>query len=153
MHYGKVNDQLYVGSCPRQLSHIAGEMQSELGITAVVNLQMTSDIEGNCLDIIGQDALKADRNECDLDAVDSLRRVYEQNKILFIWIPIPDFSSTGRELMSPQAALVLKTMLDKGHRIYVHCNAGRWNLSKVKATLILDSETKRIAFTLVCLYF
>ena len=124
MHYGQVNEQLYVGSCPRQLSHIANDMQKELGITAVINLQVTKDIERNCLEIIGPDTVKADRDENNLDAADALRRTYEERNMLFIWMPITDFSSTGRELMSPQAALVLKTMLDKGHRIYVHCNAG-----------------------------
>lgn len=125
MHYGQVNEQLYVGSCPRQLSHIANDMQKELGITAVLNLQVTKDIERHSWEIIGPDTIIADRKDNDLDAVDSLRRTYEERNMLFIWIPITDFSSTGRELMSPQAALVLKTMLDKGHRIYVHCNAGK----------------------------
>jgi atypical dual specificity phosphatase len=99
-------------------------MQKELGITAVLNLQVTKDIERHCLGIIGPDAVKCDRDEYSLDAVNAMRKAYEENNILFIWIPITDFSSNGRELMSPQAAIVLKTMLDKGHRIYVHCNAG-----------------------------
>jgi len=30
--------------------------------------------------------------------------------------------------MSPQATLVLKTVLEKGHKVYVHCNAGMAHL-------------------------
>jgi len=124
MHYGRVNDKLYVGSCPRTLAHIEKELGQELGVTAVVNLQVVKDIERHCKKILGDDHVPAVNNEYDLRSVDILSKAYEKAGILFLWIPITDFSSTGRELMSPQATLVLKTLLEKGHRVYVHCNAG-----------------------------
>lgn len=125
MHYGRVNDNLYVGSCPRLLTHIEDELKNTLGVTAVLNLQVVQDIERNSRAIIGDEHAPEPNNEYDLASVDILRKAYEQAGILFLWVPITDFSSTGRELMSPQATLVLKTILEKGHRVYVHCNAGK----------------------------
>lgn len=125
MHYGRVNENLYVGSCPRTLAHIENELGKELGVTAVLNLQVKKDIERNCQSILGNRHVPEPNNEYDLASVDILRKAYEQAGILFLWVPITDMSSTGRELMSPQAALVLKTLLEKGHRVYVHCNAGK----------------------------
>ncbi len=131
MHYGRVNDKLYVGSCPRTLKHIENELGKELNITAVLNLQVIKDIERNCKSILGDNHVPEPNNEYDLASVDILRKAYEQAGILFLWIPITDFSSTGRELMSPQATLVLKNLLQKGHRVYVHCNAGMYRYFKV----------------------
>ena len=125
MHYGRVNENLYVGSCPRTLVHIENELGKELGVTAVLNLQVVKDIERNCKSILGNRHVPEPNNEYDLASVDILRKAYEQAGILFLWVPITDLSSTGRELMSPQSALVLKTLLEKGHRVYVHCNAGK----------------------------
>jgi len=124
MHYDRVNDKLYVGSCPRTLKHIENDLGKELGITAILNLQVVKDIERNCQAILGDRHVPEPNNEYDLGSVDILRKTYEQAGILFLWVPITDFSSTGRELMSPQATLVLKTLLEKGHKVYVHCNAG-----------------------------
>lgn len=125
MHYGKVNDKLYVGGCPRTLAHIDDELAKKLNITAVLNLQVVKDIERNCKAILGDKHVPEPNNEFDLRSVDILRKAYEQAGIVFLWVPTPDLSSTGRELMSPQSALVLKTLLEKGHRVYVHCNAGK----------------------------
>ncbi|CAF1617530.1 unnamed protein product [Adineta ricciae] len=124
MHYGRVNEQLLVGSCPRTLEHINSVLGQELGVTAVLNLQVIKDIEKNCKKILGDDHVPEPNNEYDLASVDILRKAYEQAGILFLWVPITDLSSTGRELMSPQSTLVLKTLLAKGHKVYVHCNAG-----------------------------
>ncbi|CAF1307928.1 unnamed protein product [Adineta steineri] len=124
MHYGRVNDKLYVGGCPRTLEHIENVLKKELNVTAVLNLQVVKDIERNCKKILGDDHVPEPNNEYDLASVDILRKAYEQAGILFLWVPITDLSSTGRELMSPQATLVLKTVLEKGHKVYVHCNAG-----------------------------
>lgn len=140
IHYGCVNDQLYVGSCPRVLSHVTDELKGKLGITAVINLQVLNDMERNCAAIVGKDKIKKDRNEYDLEIVETLRTVYDRSDILFMWLPITDFSTTGRELMSPQAALVLKTMLDKGHRVYVHCNAGSFRFFSS------SFQTKKLSF-------
>jgi len=137
MHYGRVNDKLYVGSCPRTLAHIENELGKELSITAILNLQVIKDIERNCKDILGDKHVPDSNNEYDLASVDKLRKAYEQAGILFLWVPITDFSSTGRELMSPQATLVLKTLLDKGHRVYVHCNAGMSNEKMSKECFIV----------------
>jgi protein-tyrosine phosphatase len=84
------------------------------------------DIERNCRGIIGDNDKPQPNNEFDLSSVDILRKAYEKAGIIFLWMPITDFSTTGRELMSPQAALVLKRVLEKGHQVYVHCNAGMY---------------------------
>jgi atypical dual specificity phosphatase len=135
MHYNRINEQLSVGSCPRLPSHISHDFVNELRITAVINLQAMSDIEQNCREIIGNETVQNDQDQVDLDSMRKLRDVYEKANILFIWIPVADFSSTGRELMLAQATLILKTMLDKGHRVYVHCNAGRFLLFSLNCTL------------------
>lgn len=147
---------MYVGSCPRVSSHITDELKGKLGITAVINLQVLNDMERNCSAIVGQDKIKKDRNEYDLEIVQTLRTVYDRSDILFMWLPITDFSTTGRELMSPQAALVLKTMLDKGHRVYVHCNAGWF---RFLFFFFSNEKNQRFslgvgrAFGLICAYF
>lgn len=132
MHFGRVNEHLYVGSCPRTLEHINNVLAKELNVTAVLNLQVKKDIERNCQAILGDDHVPEPNNEFDLASVDILRKAYEQAGVLFLWVPITDMSSTGRELMSPQAALVLKTLIDKGHRVYVHCNAGKSNANDTR---------------------
>ncbi len=136
MHYGCVNEKLYVGSCPRTLEHIENELGKELGITAVLSLQVQNDIEQNCKAILGDDHVPAANKEYDLASVDILRKAYDQAGILFLWVPITDFSSIGKELMSPQATLVLKTVLEKGHKVYVHCNAGKEKLSRKNILLL-----------------
>ena len=128
MHYSCVNGKLYVGSCPRLPTHIENELRQTLGITAVINLQVVKDIERNCQEILGVNYKSETNNEYDLSPVDILRKVYEKSGMLLMWIPITDFSSIGRELMSPQATLVLKTLLEKGHKVYVHCNAGMFTV-------------------------
>jgi len=132
MHYGRVNDKIIVGSCPRILDHIEKELKQELNVTAVLNLQVKKDIERNCKSILGDKHVPEPNNEFDLASVDILRKAYEQAGILFLWVPIIDMSSTGRELMLPQSALVLRSLLDKGHRVYVHCNAGKNKEKRMK---------------------
>ncbi|CAF4632956.1 unnamed protein product [Rotaria sp. Silwood1] len=157
MHYGRVSDNLYVGSCPRLLTHIENELGRSLGITAVLNLQVVKDIERNCQGILGDNHVPEPNNEFDLASVDILRKAYEQAGLLFLWVPITDLSSTGRELMSPQATLVLKTILDKGHKVYVHCNAGMLN-NELKIFDLYSSKFFLIlgvgrAFGIVCAYY
>ena len=81
-------------------------------------------MEVHCQDIITSGTTQPSKDQTDLDTILSVRSAYEQANIVLIWMPIRDFSSVGRELTSPQATVVLKALLDKGHRVYVHCNAG-----------------------------
>ena len=124
LHCGRVNDSLYVGSCPRSSEHISTDLGERLGITAVINLQELIDMEEHCQDIIKSDTTQQSKGPTDLNTILAVRSAYEKANILLIWMPIRDYSSVGRELMSPQATVVLKALLDKGHRVYVHCNAG-----------------------------
>ena len=128
IHCGRVNDSLYVGSCPRSLEHISTDMGKRLGITAVINLQELIDMKEHCQDIIKNGSTQPSKHQTDLNTILAVRAAYEQANILLIWMPIRDYSSVGRELMSPQATVVLKALLDKGHRVYVHCSAGSSSL-------------------------
>ncbi|CAF1614878.1 unnamed protein product, partial [Didymodactylos carnosus] len=132
LHHSKVNDNLYVGSCPRLIEHIE-YMKNQLNITAVVNLQVISDIENNCKQIIAHrqpqplGTLKTvviQDKAYDVSSVHELKLVYDQHQIIFTWLPTVDMSTIGRLLTFPQAVLVLKNLLVNKHRVYVHCNAG-----------------------------
>lgn len=88
----------------------------EHGITAVLNLQTDTDFEERWIDW----------NE--------LCAAYIQAGIVCRRCPIVDFDRKDLVEQLPQAAAVLKALLDAGHRVFVHCTAG---MSRSCATGIL----------------
>lgn len=107
----KVLNQLFVGSCPRQRSHI--DYLKSLGITTVFNFQTEEDCKRNCVAGIGM--------EEDPLAVSKL---YEAKGMQYIWMPTFDMSTDGRAQMLPQASFLFAQVLRRGHTVYSHCNAG-----------------------------
>ncbi|KAJ8355717.1 hypothetical protein SKAU_G00185110 [Synaphobranchus kaupii] len=55
---------------------------------------------------------------------DTMAHLYRDCGLAYLWIPTPDMSTDGRARMLPQAVFLLHGLLDNGHTVYVHCNAG-----------------------------
>ncbi|KAH0622360.1 hypothetical protein JD844_024606 [Phrynosoma platyrhinos] len=92
-----------------------------------------------------------------------LMKLYKEEGLAYVWMPTPDMSTEGRVQMLPQAVCLLHGLLENGHTVYVHCNAGvgrstaavcgwlkyvlGWNLRKVqyfvasrRAAVYIDEE-------------
>ncbi|CAJ1333330.1 unnamed protein product [Effrenium voratum] len=107
----KVLNNLYVGSCPRQQTHI--ETLNLLGVTCVVNFQTEEDCKRNCVAGIGMEE----------DPL-AVSRIYESKGMQYIWMPTFDMSTDGRAQMLPQASFLFAELIRRGHTVYSHCNAG-----------------------------
>ena len=107
----KILSQLYVGSCPRNRSHI--DQLHSLGISVVVNFQTEEDCKRNCVSGIGMEE----------DPL-AVSRVYDSKGMQYIWMPTFDMSSDGRAQMLPQASFLFGQLIRRGHTVYSHCNAG-----------------------------
>jgi len=112
---GDKDGQIWVGSCPRRPEHIK-LLREKLGITAVVNLQEIEDIHRNCEGLIPK--------HCGYEAIDLLETLYSQHKIKLVFLPTKDMVASTKRMMMTTAALVIASLLRKGHVVYVHCNCG-----------------------------
>lgn len=112
MHYTRLLPNLYIGSCPRQLKHIH-HLKQELNVTAIFNLQTTDDIRINFPD-----------PHASTRSPEAVSQLYEAAGMRYLWMPIEDMSDTCRKLSVAQCALLLDALLQNGHSVYVHCNAG-----------------------------
>lgn len=111
MSVRKVSDEIFLGSCPRLTKHI-GELKDR-GITAVMNFQAECDCKNNFVEGIGME----------LDAL-AVAALYEHAGIEYVWLPTEDMSTAARTAMLPHASYVMSGLLRRGHKVYVHCNAG-----------------------------
>ncbi|XP_072266343.1 laforin [Pyxicephalus adspersus] len=111
----RILPNIWLGSCPRQLEHVTIKMKHELGVTAVLNLQTEWDVVQNS---------KGCNQYNEAMSPDTMFRLYKDAGITYIWIPTPDMSTEGRVRMLPQAVYLLFGLLENGHTVYVHCNAG-----------------------------
>jgi len=116
MYCSKILDNLWVGSCPRRPEHLS-LIKEIMGITAVLNLQEHSDIKHNC-------NLLIDNNNDRSDILGQLEYLYDDRGIVLIHQPTRDMESIARKQMMPTAALILGHLLEVGHVVYIHCNAG-----------------------------
>lgn len=110
----KVTDRLWIGSCPRRVEHISGALK-RMGITIVLNLQELIDISKNC-----PIPHTKPKEEASLE----LERIYEANNIQMIFLPTVDMATGPKRHSMVPAALILSSLLDNGHVVYVHCNCG-----------------------------
>uniref|UniRef100_A0A8C2VBB5 EPM2A glucan phosphatase, laforin n=2 Tax=Chinchilla lanigera TaxID=34839 RepID=A0A8C2VBB5_CHILA len=115
MHYSRILPNIWLGSCPRQVEHVTIKLKHELGITAVMNFQTEWDIV--------QNSAGCNRYPEPMTP-DTMIRLYREEGLVYIWLPTPDMSTEGRVQMLPQAVCLLHALLEKGHTVYVHCNAG-----------------------------
>lgn len=112
MNYSRILPNLYVGSCPRQLKHIQ-HLKQDLKVTAIFNLQTAEDIKNNF-----PDPLASTRTP------EAVSQIYQSADLRYVWMPTEDMSDVGRKLVVAQCALILDGLVQNGHSVYVHCNAG-----------------------------
>ncbi|XP_019383032.1 PREDICTED: laforin [Gavialis gangeticus] len=139
MHYSRILPNIWLGSCPRQVEHVTIKLKHELGVTAVMNFQTEWDIN--------QNSWGCNRYPEPMSP-EILMKLYKEEGLAYVWMPTPDMSTEGRIQMLPQAVCLLHGLLENGHIVYVHCNAGvgrstaaicgwlkyvmGWNLRKVQ---------------------
>ncbi|NWU43668.1 EPM2A protein, partial [Hylia prasina] len=115
IHYSRILPNIWLGSCPRQLEHVTIKLKHELGITAVMNFQTESDII--------QNSWGCNRYPEPMSP-EILMKLYKEEGLAYVWLPTADMSTEGRIQMLPQAVCLLHGLLQNGHTVYVHCNAG-----------------------------
>lgn len=115
IHYSRILPNIWLGSCPRQLEHVTVKLKHELGVTAVMNFQTEWDIV--------QNSWGCNRYPEPMSP-EVLMRLYKEEGLAYVWMPTPDMSTEGRIQMLPQAVCLLHGLLQNGHTVYVHCNAG-----------------------------
>ncbi|XP_053567818.1 laforin [Bombina bombina] len=115
MHFSRILPNVWLGSCPRQIEHVTIKLKHELGVTAVLNFQTEWDVIQNS---------RGCNPYAEPMTAETMIRVYKDAGLVYIWIPTPDMSTEGRIRMLPQAVYLLFGLLENGHTVYVHCNAG-----------------------------
>ena len=105
MDYCHVLPRLLFGPHPRSARDIDLLAQKE-GVTAVLNLQTDEDITSLALDW------------------DAIVSHYKQADIQLQRIPIHDFNPESLQEHLPAAVEQLARLLQEGHTVFVHCNAG-----------------------------
>ncbi|KAM7173020.1 laforin isoform 2-T2 [Macrochelys suwanniensis] len=139
IHYSRILPNIWLGSCPRQVEHVTIKLKHELGVTAVMNFQTEWDVV--------QNSWGCNRYPEPMSP-EVLMKLYKEEGLAYVWMPTPDMSTEGRIQMLPQAVCLLHGLLENGHKVYVHCNAGvgrstaaicgwlkyvmGWNLRKVQ---------------------
>ncbi|CAJ1078463.1 laforin [Xyrichtys novacula] len=116
MHFSRVLPRVWLGSCPRQVEHVTIKMKHELGVTAVMNFQTEWDVVNN--------SSGCRRDPGEIMTPETMMYLYKDCGLVYLWIPTLDMSTEGRIRMLPQAVFLLHGLLENGHTIYVHCNAG-----------------------------
>ncbi|MBN3311095.1 EPM2A protein, partial [Amia calva] len=116
MHYSRILPKVWLGSCPRQLEHVTVKLKHELGVTAVMNFQTEWDVI--------QNSSGCKRKKAEVMSPETMMELYRDYGLVYVWIPTPDMSTEGRIRMLPQAVFLLHGLLENGHTVYVHCNAG-----------------------------
>lgn len=116
MHFSQVLPRVWLGSCPRRVEHVTLKLKQELGVTAVMNFQTEWDVINNshgCRRDLSQPMTP-----------ETMMHLYRDSGLSYIWMPTQDMSTEGRIQMLPQAVFLLFGLLENGHSVYVHCNAG-----------------------------
>ena len=105
INFSRILDNLIVGSCPA--SAMDAKRLAQAGITAVVNLQSDADFERLGIDWM------------------ALENLYHELGVAVYRIPMIDFDEADIGRLLPQAAHSLNRALGLGHRVYLHCTAGK----------------------------
>uniref|UniRef100_A0A671RKF5 EPM2A glucan phosphatase, laforin n=1 Tax=Sinocyclocheilus anshuiensis TaxID=1608454 RepID=A0A671RKF5_9TELE len=105
-HPTKVLPHVCLGSCPQRVKHVTLKLKQELGVTAVMNFQTECDVINNS-------------HVCRRDLSQPMSPL-----LLLDISTIVILSSAGRTQMLPQAVFLLYGLLENGHTVYFHCNAG-----------------------------
>ena len=105
INFSRILDNLIVGSCPA--TAVDARRLAQAGITAVVNLQSDADFR---------------RLGIDWTALENL---YHELGVAVYRVPMIDFDEADIARLLPQAADSLNRALGVGHRVYLHCTAGK----------------------------
>ena len=104
INFDRIEAEIFIGSAPQSSVDVA--RLAQLKVTAVVSLQSDQDLKSHRIDW------------------PKLEKNYQHNNITVQRFPIIDFDEVdlGNRLAEPVKAL--NALLQVGHRVYVHCNAG-----------------------------
>jgi protein-tyrosine phosphatase len=105
INFSRIRDNLIVGTCPTGVLDL--RRLSQAGVGAVFNLQTDLDFA----------ALRIDWPE--------LEHLYFASDIAVYRVPMIDFDEVDIAKVLPQAVRRLNDALTAGHRVYLHCTAGR----------------------------
>jgi len=110
----QVTDQLWVGSCPRRIEHVSGALR-QIGVTVVLNLQELADIKKHC-------PIETTNDENNASLL--LEQIYQASDIQMVFLPTRDMSPSPKRHSMVPSALILASLINNGHIVYVHCNCG-----------------------------
>lgn len=104
INFARLEDNIFIGNAPANSVDVA--RLKNMRITAVLSLQSDEDFRTHKI------------------SPDKLNHAYAYNDIQLHRFPILDFDEVdlGNRLAAPVTAL--NGLLESGHRVYVHCNAG-----------------------------
>ena len=105
INFSRIQDNLIVGTCPTGVLDV--RRLSQAGVGAVFNLQTEMDFA----------ALGIHWPE--------LEHLYVASDIAVYRVPMIDFDEADIARVLPQAVRSLDNALAAGHRVYLHCTAGR----------------------------
>ena len=104
INFNQIEDSIFIGSAPQNDLDVA--RLAKMGITAVVSLQSDHDLTAHRIDW------------------EELQRDYQNNNIDIQRFPIIDFDEVDLGNRLPEPIRALASLIDAGHKVYVHCNAG-----------------------------
>jgi len=105
IHYNQILPELYVGTYPQDPMDIQ-LLKNRSRVTAVLNLQSDEDFE---------------EREIDWPALEA---VYQNLSIEVRRVPMRDFDHDDQAEKLAEAVEMLAALLNAGHVVYLHCNAG-----------------------------
>ncbi|EZG86034.1 putative laforin [Gregarina niphandrodes] len=115
IHFAKVIDNVFVGSCPRSLEHL--RLLKRMNVGCVFNFQANDDLPENWLN-------EADPKETRHAA--ALAETYHAESLSLVHLPTVDMSTPARSALMAQSACLMANYLaaNLDRAIYIHCNAG-----------------------------
>jgi len=105
INFNRIEEDIFVGSAPRNPIDVK-RLHSQLKVTAILSLQTDSDFKNYQIDF------------------DELSNEYENAEMQFYRFPITDFDAVDMSKKLVEPVQMLASLIDQGHRVYVHCNAG-----------------------------
>jgi protein-tyrosine phosphatase len=105
MHADNITPQILVGACPRSSADI-DELKAAFRVTAVLNLQTEEDLRYWNI------------------AWPDLEAHYRTTGITVRRTPVRDFDPASLRNNLPYCVHELRALVQAGHTVYVHCNAG-----------------------------
>lgn len=105
INFNRIEENIFIGSAPRSDVDVK-RLDTQLKVTAILSLQTDADFKNYQINI------------------DELLNAYQTVDIQLHRFPITDFDAIDMSKKLVQPVQVLANLLDQGHCVYVHCNAG-----------------------------